>query len=106
MVTIEDFSKLKLKVGRIIEVSDHPRADKLYILKVDIGQKQIQLVAGIKNFYSKEELKDKLIVVLVNLEPKPLRGVVSEGMLLAAQDNNTVSILTPDKKVEPGSIIR
>lgn len=106
MVNIEDFSKLELKVGKIIDVSDHPKADKLYILKVDIGEKQIQLVAGIKNFYSKEELKNKLIVVLVNLEPKALRGVVSEGMLLAAQYKDIISILTPDKNVAPGSIIR
>lgn len=105
MVSLEDFSKLELKVGKIIAVSDHPQAEKLYILKVDVGGKEIQLVAGLKKFYTSRELEGKSIVVLTNLEPKALRGVESQGMLLAAQDKNTVAILTPEKEVAPGSTV-
>jgi len=106
MITYEDFSKLDLRVGRILEVSDHPNANKLYILKVDIQEKIIQIVAGIKNFYSPQDLINKLIVVIVNLEPKEIRGVLSSGMLLAAQDIDKISLLTVDSPVNIGSKIK
>ena len=106
MITINDFAKLDLRVARIVQVSDHPQATKLYILQVDIGENQIQLVAGLKGFYTPEELQGKLIIVVVNLEPKAVRGVTSCGMLLAAQSKETITILTPEKAIEPGSTIR
>ncbi len=104
-VTIDAFKKIHMRVGRIIEVLDHPKADKLYILRVNMGNEIRTLVAGIKPWYKKEELKGKTIVVLVNLQPKEIRGVKSEGMLLAADDGKTVSILTVDKEVELGARI-
>lgn len=106
MVGFDDFSKLELKIGKIIEVGSHPDAEKLYLLKVDIGEEVIQLVAGIKPFYAPEQLENKLIVVLTNLEPKNIRGVVSQGMLLAAQDKEGVSLIVADKEVAAGSAIR
>ncbi len=106
MVNFDDFSKLGLKTGKILEVNPHPDAEKLYLLKVDIGEKVIQLVAGIKPFYTPEQLENKLIVVLTNLEPKNIRGVLSEGMLLAAQDKDDVSLIILDKEVATGSAIR
>ncbi|MCF7873932.1 MAG: hypothetical protein K9L84_02990 [Candidatus Omnitrophica bacterium] len=106
MVTFEDFKKLELKIGKIIKVEEHPNAEKLYLLTLDLGQKQIQLVAGIKPFYSLSELEGKLVPVLVNLEPKNIRGVDSQGMLLAAESKDDVSILVSDKAVEPGATIR
>ena len=106
MVSFEDFSKLDLKIGKILEVSDHPNADKLYVLKVDIGDKTIQLVAGIKQYYDSQELQGKLIAVITNLEPRVVRGVESQGMLLAAQSENMIAILSPEKEVSPGSKIR
>ncbi|MDP2922585.1 MAG: hypothetical protein Q8O30_02535 [Candidatus Omnitrophota bacterium] len=106
MITYEDFSKLELRIGKIIEAEVHPNADKLYQLKVDIGEKIIQLVAGIRQFYSLEELKDKLVVVVTNLEPREIRGVLSEGMLLAAHGSTGISILIPNSPVEPGSKIK
>ena len=93
-------SKLNLKVGKIKEVNEHPDADKLYLLKVDIG-KTIQLVAGLKKHYSKEELQGKKIVVVCNLEPAKLRGEKSEGMLLAADNGKEIGLLTV-KKSKPG----
>ncbi len=103
MITISDFKNMGLKVGKIIEVSDHPNADKLYVLKVDLGTEKRTLVAGLKKYYSKQDLMNKLVVVVTNLEPATLRGVVSEGMLLACQDKDIVSIISPEKEVTPGS---
>ncbi|MCM8823471.1 MAG: hypothetical protein NC822_02205 [Candidatus Omnitrophica bacterium] len=106
MVTYDEFTKLDLRVGKILEVNEHPNANKLYVLKVDIGEKLIQLVAGLRPYYTAEELRDKYIVVLVNLEKRIIRGIESEGMLLAAQSGYNVSILIPYREVNPGSIIR
>ncbi|MCM8773363.1 MAG: hypothetical protein NC820_01330 [Candidatus Omnitrophica bacterium] len=106
MITYDEFTKLDLRVGKILEVNEHPNANKLYVLKVDIGEKLIQLVAGLRPYYTTEELKDKYIVVLVNLEKRIIRGIESEGMLLAAQSGDNVSILIPHREVNPGSIIR
>ncbi|MDD3296254.1 MAG: hypothetical protein PHU64_02720 [Candidatus Omnitrophica bacterium] len=105
MVSFDDFSKLDLKIGKVIEVNPHPDAEKLYVLKVDIGEKVVTLVAGIKPFYEQDSLLGKQVVVLANLEPKTLRGIVSEGMLLAARSKDDLGLLTCDKKVDPGSKI-
>lgn len=106
MVDFEEFAKLDIRIGKITEVSDHPNANKLYVLKVDVGDRVIQLVAGIKKSYTADELQGKSIVVLTNLEPKELRGVESQGMLLAASGDDVVAVLTPDKDVSAGSVVR
>ncbi len=106
MVNIEDFRKIELKVAVIKEVMDHPNADKLYVITVDLGEKTKQLVAGIKGSYQKEELVGKQVVVVDNLEPAVLRGVESEGMLLAASDENGITIVTPERKIKLGSIVK
>lgn len=103
MLDIEDFEKIELKIGEIKSVEEHPKADKLYVLKVDLGDEERQLVAGLKNYYKKEELIGKKIVVVTNLKPAKLRGVTSNGMLLAADDGKNVVVLSPDKKVENGA---
>jgi methionyl-tRNA synthetase len=103
MVSIQEFQKLDLRVGEIISIDHVPNADKLYVLNVDIGGKQIQLLAGIKQDYSEKELKGKRIVVVANLDPANIRGMTSEGMLLAAEHNGTVSLVTPDKNIPVGS---
>jgi methionine--tRNA ligase beta chain len=107
-IKFEDWKKIDLRVGEIKEVEDHPKADKLLLLKVDIGEKIINLVAGIKNYYSKEDLIGKKVIVFINLEPVVLRGIKSEGMILAAddQENNIVALLCPDKDARNGSLIR
>jgi len=106
MINFDYFSNLDLRVGKVLEVNSHPDAEKLYLLKVDIGVKIIQLVGGIRPFYTPEELLGKFIVVLTNLEPKNIRGYLSEGMLLAAQDKDDVSLIISDKEVSPGSMIK
>ncbi len=106
MATIDDFKKLELKVAEIKEVTDHPNADKLYVLTVDLGDKTKQLVAGIKRSYQKEELIGKQVIVVDNLEPAVLRGIESQGMLLAASDEDGVAIISCQRKVKLGSIVK
>ena len=105
MIAYDDFSKIDLRIGRVLEVKDHPDADKLYVLKVDIGEREIQLVAGLRQHCSIDDLEGKLIVVLANLEPRIVRGVESQGMLLAAKSDDSVTILTTRKEAKPGSTV-
>ena len=106
MITIDDFRKLELKVAEIKEVNDHPNADRLYVLTVDLGDKTKQLVAGIKLSYAKEQLIGKQVVVVDNLEPAQLRGVESQGMLLASSDETGIAILSPERKMKLGSAVK
>jgi methionyl-tRNA synthetase len=108
LISIQEFARVQLRIGRVLEVRDHPNANKLYLLDVDLGPElgKRQLVAGLKPFMPPEALKDKLVVVVVNLEPALLRGERSEGMLLAAQDGVTVVPLTVNTPLAPGSKIR
>ncbi len=103
---LEDFKKLDIRTATIVSVEDHPNASKLYVLKVDLGNETRQLVAGIKSSYTKEDLINKKIVMIANLKPAILRGVESNGMLLAADDNGNIAVLTPDKNVSNGIKIR
>ncbi|RLF37037.1 MAG: methionine--tRNA ligase [Thermoplasmata archaeon] len=106
MTETDPFSKLDLRVAKIIDVKEHPQADKLYILDVDLGPLgKRTLVAGIKTYYTKEEIKGKNIVIVANLKAAKIRGVESKGMLLAAEDKNgNISLLHPQNS-EPGSEI-
>jgi len=131
MPTIDDFIKFEFKIAKIVDAQDHPNADKLLVLKIDVGEteetaaqpaneesvttdavvetrpKLKQIVAGIKKAYSKEDLVGKHIVVVNNLEPAVLRGVESNGMLLAATGSDGMPILiSPEKPVEPGARVK
>lgn len=101
MITKKYFEEIEIKVGKVLEVDDYPNADKLYVLKVDTGEERT-IVAGIKNSYSKEELVGKKIIVICNLEEKELRGVKSQGMLLAVDEKDNTSLLTVDEDVKIG----
>ncbi|MDE1870979.1 MAG: tRNA-binding protein [Candidatus Micrarchaeota archaeon] len=108
MVTISDFASMGLRVGRIIEVEDLEGSRKpMYKLKVDLGELGTRnLVAGLKGYYSREELLNTDIIVVTNLEPKRIANFVSEGMLLAADDGTNVVLVRPEKEISPGSTIR
>lgn len=106
MITIEDFKKLELKVAEIKEVQEHPRAEKLYVITIDLGDKTKQVVAGIRSSYKKEDLVGKQIVVVDNLEPAILRGVESHGMLLAVSDETGITVISPERKVKLGSTVK
>ena len=104
----ETFMEVELRVGKIISVEDHPNADRLYVVKLDDGtESERTICAGIKEYYSAEDLLNKTVVFVANLKPRPLRGVVSEGMMLAADDNNgTVKLVTIDGEISSGSLVR
>ncbi len=104
-ISIDDFKKLDLRVAEILEVERVPGTDKLYKLKIDLGNEQREIVSGIADYYSPEELKGKKIVVLANLEPKVIRGVKSDGMLLAAEKEGKLALLTVDREIENGTPI-
>jgi methionyl-tRNA synthetase len=106
MVTYDDFKKLELKIAKITQVNEHPNAERLYVIIVDLGDKTKQIVAGIRDSYKKEDLLGREIVVVDNLEPVVLRGEESQAMLLAAQDENGISIISPDREVKPGSTVK
>jgi len=93
-------------VGQVKEVKDHPNADKLYLVTVDLGGESRQLVAGVKNYYKPEELLNKYVAVVTNLQPAVIRGVESAGMILAAQDESGIFVLVTDRPVKPGSMIK
>ncbi len=103
MPTFDDFKQLDIRVARVLTVENHPNADKLYVMKIDMGDSQRQIVAGLKKHYKPEELHGKLIVVVTNLPPVELRGVKSEGMLLAAVQADKVVVLLPEKEIAVGA---
>ena len=102
-LSFDDFKKMELRVGTITAAERVPGADKLLQLAVDLGSEQRQVVAGIAQWYSPDELVGKQIVVVANLAPATIRGVESRGMLLAADLNGTAILLQPDKEVPAGS---
>lgn len=103
MISIEDFRKIELKIATIKSAAPHPNADRLVVLQVDLGSEQRQICAGIRAHYAPEELVGKQIVVVANLETAKLRGIESQGMLLAASDDDRVIVLSPERPVHAGS---
>ena len=104
MVNMSEFSLLDIRVGKIVDVVDINSRKPMYGLKVDLGEFGIKnIVAGIKEAYSKESLMGKRVVVVANMEPKSIAGFASEGMLLAAVDENSVSLLETDRETRIGS---
>lgn len=106
-ITYEDFAKLQLRTGKIVEAIRHPKADRLLVLKVDIGEAQPrQIVAGIAAVYAPEALIGQQIVVVANLKPAKLRGVMSEGMLLAAGGPEVAALVRPIQELPPGTVVK
>lgn len=108
-IPFSTWEQCDLRVGKILEAQDHPKADKLYVMKVDLGEEAPRtIVAGLKKTYTKEQLKGRLGIFIANLEPVTLRGIESNGMTLAAAnaDDSIITILSPSEKIEPGSKVR
>ena len=104
MITIDDFRKVELRVGRVLAADPHPNADRLLVLKVDLGAEQRQVVAGIRASYPEPQaLVGREVVIVANLETAKLRGVESQGMVLATQDPGGIALLRPDRDVAVGS---
>ena len=105
-ISYDDFARLQFQVGEIISCEAVPKADKLLCYQVKVGSQVRQIVSGIRNTYSPEEMVGKKVMVLVNLEPRKIRGLVSEGMLLCAEDENgNLSLVTPEKEMPAGAEI-
>jgi len=106
-ISFDDFAKVKLRVGRVVAANDHPNADKLLVLTVDLGDEQRQICAGLKGYYSPGQLLGRNLIIVTNLAPRMMRGQESRGMLLAASnaDRSRVVVLTPDADIEPGSAV-
>jgi len=105
MITYDDFKKLDMRIGTIKAVKVHPEADKLYILLIAFDEEpDRQVVAGLREHYKEDELIGKQVVVLINLEPIKLRGIESNGMILAAVNRKDKAIIiSPAKKIENNS---
>jgi len=108
MITIEQFRQIELKVGTVRAAEPHPNADRLLVLRVDVGGEERQLVAGIRAFYEPAALVGRQVIVVANLEPAKLRGVESQGMVLATTDpaTNRTVLLRPDDAVTAGAVVR
>ncbi len=106
-ISFDEFAKVKLRVGRVIEASDHPNADKLIVMQVDLGDEQRQICAGLRGYYTPDQLVGKNLVLVTNLAPRRMRGMESNGMLLAAgnADQSRVIVLTTDADIEPGAMV-
>jgi methionyl-tRNA synthetase len=107
-VEFDDFAKLDLRVARVLECREHPNADKLLVLKVDLGSEQRQVCAVLKNHYQPQDLVGKLVVVVANLESRSMRGEVSQGLVLSASEGpmkQRVVVLSPSAEIAPGSAV-
>ena len=106
-ISFDDFTKVKLRVGRVTEARDHPNADRLLIIQVDLGDEQRQICAGLKGHYSPEDLVGKNLIIVTNLAPRQMRGEISNGMLLAAStdDHDQVIALTTMSDIAAGSSV-
>ena len=108
MITIEQFRTLELRVATVRAAEPHPNADRLLVLRVDVGGEERQLVAGIRAHYDPAVLIGRQVIVVANLEPAKLRGVESQGMVLAAWDEagGRVVLVRPEDEVPPGAVVR
>jgi methionyl-tRNA synthetase len=106
MITIEQFQQVELRVGTVKEATPHPNADRLLVLKVDIGTEERQIVAGIRTHYDPAALVGTQVVVVANLAPALLRGVESQGMLLAASGDGTLAVVRPAAPMPAGAVVR
>ena len=105
-ITIDEFDKMQLQMGEIISCQEVAKSKKLLCSQVKVGDRVLQIVSGIKNFYSAEEMVGKKVVVITNLKPTKLAGVLSEGMLLCAEDfDGNVALLSCEKDMPAGALI-
>lgn len=105
-ITLDEFDKIKLKTAEVISCEDHPKADRLYVLKLKLDEEERQVVSGIKEFYQPEDLVGKKVVVITNLKPVKLRGVKSQGMVLAAEDKDgKLSLVSTLEDIKSGATI-
>ncbi len=106
MASLEDFKKFELKIAEIETVAPHPNADRLYVLGVKVGEVRKTVVAGIRAHYSEDELRGKKVVIVDNLDPAVIRGVESQGMLLAASNLDGLTLVVPERLISSGALVK
>lgn len=106
MITFDDFKKIDMRIGKVLAAEKVEGTDKLMSITIDLGTEKRQLVAGIADMYEPQSLIGKEIPVLINLEPRKIRGIESQGMMLAVDVGGKPVIMHPDREVPPGSSIR
>jgi len=106
MITIEQFQQVELRVGTVKEAASHPNADRLLVLKVDLGTEERQIVAGIRAHYDPATLIGTQVVVVANLAPAMLRGIESQGMVLAASGDGALAVVRPAAPMPAGAVVR
>ena len=106
MITIDQFKTVELRVATVKSAEAHPNADRLLVLRVDLGGEERQIVAGIRASYDPATLVGRQVVVVANLEPATLMGVESNGMVLAGEGDGTLALLAPDKDLPPGARVK
>ena len=106
MVSFKEWQSLQLKVAKIVGLEDIPGKDNLYKMQIDLGSEQRQIVSGLKQHYSKDELQGMSIIVVANLEPATIAGIESQAMLLAAKNKDgKYKLVTIDESVQPGTAV-
>ena len=106
-ITIDDFAKMELRVGKVLEASKHPKADRLLVFKIQVGSEIRQIVSGIAKFYDPKDLIGRNVVIVANLKPVNLRGVESQGMILsAATDDDSKLVVIQAEGIEDGVEVR
>jgi methionyl-tRNA synthetase len=103
LITIDDFAKIKLKVAKVLECERVEKSDKLLKLQLEVGEEKRQVVSGIAKNYSPEELIGKYVILVANLKPVKLRGIESNGMILAAYDDSALTLVTPMAEIKSGA---
>ena len=106
MISYDDFAKLDIRIGKILEAEKVEGTDKLLKLKVDIGEEERQVIAGISKSYEPEDLIGKESIFLVNLEPRKIRGLESQAMIMIAVDVDNMTLVSPVEEIEPGVMVR
>ena len=106
LIALTEFQKIALRVGTILSAESHPNADRLLVLQVDLGGETRQVVAGIKGAYQAQDVIGKQVVVVANLQPATIRGIESQGMVLASQDSTGLALLVPDRPLQAGSQVK
>ncbi|MGI9952578.1 methionine--tRNA ligase [Moorellaceae bacterium AZ2] len=105
-ISLEEFSRLRLRVAQVVRAERVPQTDKLVKLEVDLGGERRTVVAGIARYYQPQDLIGKKVVLVANLKPAKLRGIWSQGMVLAAVDGDSLSLITPERDIPPGAQVR
>ncbi len=105
-VSLEEFKNFQFRVAEIQKVTPHPNADRLYVLTVRVGEAEKTIVAGIRKHYGEEELRGKKVIIVDNLAPATIRGIESQGMVLAASEGETLTLIVPERPTSSGTPVR